>query len=75
MPRVHRLPDRTRAVAESPELDAAVARLMELARFVKVRRHRGPLTTAEANDVLTAVDTSTEAFVDAVRDALGLEDA
>lgn len=75
MPRVHRLPDRTRAVAESPELDAAVARLMELSRFVKVRRHRGPLTTAEAVDLMATVDASTDAFADAVRETLGLPDA
>jgi hypothetical protein len=61
-------------VAESPELDAAVARLMELARFVKVRRHRGPLTAAEAADLLAIVDASTEAFTDAVRRALDIPD-
>ncbi len=69
---VVRLPDRRRAVAESPELDSAISELMDLARFVKSRRYRGPLGPDEAAAVLGAVAESTEAFAEAVREALDL---
>lgn len=70
--RVARLPDRRRAVAESPELDRAISELMDLARFVKIRRFRGPLGPDETAAVLAAVAESTEAFTAAVCEALDI---
>lgn len=67
-----RLPDRRRAVAESPELDAAISELLSLARFVKVRRFRGPVSTEESQRLMSAVDGATGSFTSAVRRALDL---
>lgn len=66
------LPDRRRNVAPSPELDSAISELLELVRFVKARRHRGPLTRGEADLVDEVLAHGTSRLEEAVHEALGL---
>ncbi|GAA1883692.1 hypothetical protein [Lapillicoccus jejuensis] len=61
------LPDRTREVAPAPEVDAAVAGMLDLARWAKARRHRGRLTAQESQTVELALRRRTGAFAGAVR--------
>lgn len=67
---VRRLPDRRREVAASPELDEAISDLLELARLVKARQHRGPLSNEETLRMGRAISQRTSAFQAAVRQVL-----
>lgn len=71
-PAVVRLPDRRRNVAPSLELDSAISELLELVRFVKSRRHRGPLTRHEAHLVEAVLARGASHLEEAVHKALGL---
>lgn len=61
------LPDRTREVAPAPEVDGAIAGLLDLARWAKARRHRGRLTPQEAETVELALRRRTGSFAGAIR--------
>lgn len=72
--RVIWLPDRRREVSASPELDEAIAGLLELARFIKARRYRGPLSGDELGRLEAITSHRTEAFRVAVRRTLDMPD-